>query len=205
MKIIKLLVLIVCFLNLKCEKEDSSYNLSSDILSLVSSELLDKMISEGMIINEGSNPPCIEGDFLASPFKLISTSVTNDVYSPGAILQDYSLRLYNQNIDSLIIDIDYINGPESGNGRGGYIAGENNDFTIFTINESTISGETSTTVFVISGSISSNGIENFHAAGYMIENNGFENLFIPNGTGRIFIDSSPNKMADCTSTCATGC
>lgn len=191
-------IIVLAFL-FGCSKSNK-YNLPEQITNSVSGELLDEMTSMGFPIHEGNNPPCIEGEYLASPFKLKGSSLPNEPLSIGYVLPDFEVRFYNQDNTNFSILVDWVNGSASGTGMGAFIAGEGEYFTVFATTTATVNGNTAQTLWAFSGKITSNGIEEFHASNFMLDDGGDpEGVFIPNNTGRVFNDGSLNYLADCTS------
>ncbi len=179
--------------NTSCKKDDEhslieSNNLSKDINDLVPGFILDEMESLGMPINRGGSPPNIENAYLASPFILKNSNRPED--NIGEQYADLKVRFSGQNNDELTVFLDYENGPEVGEGLGGFIVGTDNKFSVFAELTISYAGQTATTVSVVSGSIASGGIENLHYAIFMIDNYGNPGgNFIDIGDGRIFYDS----------------
>ena len=102
--------------------------LTADINDLVPQSVLDEMDDLGMPIFEGDAPPSLAGTYLASPFELKASNRPSDVV--GYEFSDYYVTFYNQDNDDLSIDVDYVNGPESGHGIGGVIVGEDYSFSV---------------------------------------------------------------------------
>jgi len=174
-----------------CKKEDDE--LSKDIQNFVSDDVLEQIVDMGMVINKGIDPPDMEGEYLASPYELIGTTVADD-YSLGTIFADYYFRLYDQDNDDLTIKLDYYNGGEEGSGLGGFIAGNGKDFSVFIEVESEYSGYEATLLHVISGTMVDGDIEDFYFTNYMLDNNDNDGgVWIENDEGRVLIDSDGNS------------
>ena len=171
-----------------CKKKVNEDGLTREITDLVPQEILDEMIVLGMPINGGNKPPQLEGTFLASPFILKNSNVLSDY--EGMSFADYYATFYDQNNKDLSIKYSYINGPESGEGLGGYIVGDKNTFSIFAELTATAYGEEVSMVHVISGTIEDDGIKDLFFANFMLDNNDNPNgYWIANGQGRIIYDS----------------
>src|SRR4030042_5346743 len=128
-----MMILSVLFLGLaSCEKDDKEKEdeLSEDIQNFVPDETLEHIIDMGMVINKGTDPPDMEGEYLASPYELVGTTVSGDWWL-GTIFADYYFRLYDQDNDDLTIKLDYYNGGEQGSGLGGFISGGGEEFSVF--------------------------------------------------------------------------
>lgn len=92
-----------------------------------------------MPINGGANPPNLENTYHASPFILVSSNRPGEV--PGHQFADYSVTFHGQDNEELSIMVDYLNGPESGEGLGSFIVGEDCKFSVFVeINSTHVNG-----------------------------------------------------------------
>lgn len=188
------LVIVLGMLSVGCKKDkkdDSKVaenGLTNEINNLIPDSIITKMVDLGMIINRGETPPVLNGTYFASPFVLNASNVPND--TPGYTFSDYSLTLYDQNNENLSVKMDYINGPESGAGIGGFVVGTNNKFTVFAEVNSSYSIYTAKMVHVVSGTLTATGIGDLYFANFMLDN--FDNLggiWIAEGEGRIIYDS----------------
>lgn len=190
---IVILAFSVVFIGCKKDKKEEpskvqENGLTAEINNLVPDSILNVMITLGMPVNGGGTPPDIAATYLASPFILKESNVPGDY--PGFTFADYRVTFYEQNSDNLTIKMNYLNGPESGTGLGGYIVGSNNSFTVFAEVNSTYSGYESRLVQVISGTLTSTGIDDFFYANFMIDNYGNPGgVWIGNGEGRVIYDS----------------
>ncbi len=170
---------------------DPVYNgLSSDIQNIIPADILNKIIDLGMPIHRGDNPPNFENTYFITPLILIQTTVPND-YDLGTQFLDMEVTFYEQNNNNLTVKIDYIQGTQTGIGRGGFIAGEDNKFTVFAAIDVEISGYHADMIEIYSAKVVSGGLNDFYLANFMIDNYGDPGGvgFIPNGTGRILYDS----------------
>ena len=192
-----LFILFIFFIGCTEDEEEINVNqvtveangLTESINNLVPEYIIEEMKSLGMPIYTGDSPPKdLENIYLASPFILKGSNISTDVI--GFKFADYYLKLYNQNNDFLTIKVDYKNGNENGKGIGSFIVGNFSSFSIFSEINTIKNGETAKTVFIYSGTITDDGIENLHIAGFMIDNNGYSPPFIKNGDGRVIYDSS---------------
>ncbi len=103
--------------------------LTREINNLVPPSLLAIIDSLGMPIHKGDNPPSIGGSYLCKPFKIINSNRPGDAI--GSIYSDYYVKFSKQNNDELTVSMDYLNGPENGTGLGGFIVGDNGNFSVF--------------------------------------------------------------------------
>ena len=167
--------------------------LTHDINEMVPDSLLDIIKNMDMPIYRGGNPPTIEGSYLSTPFTLINSNRDGD--NIGSTYSDYYLKFSNQNDKELTINIDYKNGGETGYGIGGFIVGEDNNFSVFSKLTVVVNADTAYILNLVSGELQNDGIKDFHLALFMLDNQGNPSgYYINNGEGRIFKDS--DGMAD---------
>lgn len=180
-----LLVLASCS---KDEHECDSRGLTSEITDLVPEAILDTLDKYGFDIHGGMNPPDVSGSFVASPFVLEASNVPGDPI--GQSLLDYFVTFDNVDLDDLELSLTYENGPETGSGIGSYLVGEGNKFSVFLkVDVTHTSGNHAEAITVISGAMSNDGIKDFRAAVFLIEDfNDPGNYFIEIGQGRILRD-----------------
>ena len=173
-----------------CKKDkDTKLDLSKDIQNIVPDSTLNKIIALGMPINKGTKPTDLTNIYKASPYILKATNIPND-YAIGFPFADYKVRLYDQDNDKLTIKLDYVNGPESGSGIGGYVSGNGSDFSVFVKVHAVNSGSQAEVLQIISGTITSEGIKNFYFTNFMLDDYGDpKNLWINNEQGRVIYDS----------------
>jgi len=192
-----LFILLILFIGCTEDEEEINVNqvtveangLTESINNLVPEYIIEEMKSLGMPIYTGDSPPKnLENIYLATPFVLKGSNISTDVI--GFKFADNYLKLYNQNNNSLTINVDYKNGNESGKGIGSFIVGKFSSFSIFSEIKVVKNGKIAKTVYIYSGTIADDGIENLHIAGFMVDNNGNSPPFIKNGNGRVFYDSS---------------
>ena len=160
------------------------------ITNLYSQDQIDAIEALGLTINLGDNPPNIEGTYRMSPGQLQATSVPNDPVQPGAVGFDTNFTFFDQNNSSLTVDLDLVedNGSTS-QGSGSFISGSGQLFTVFFVTETTIGGFVADSTITISGVVNSSGIENLQFAAFALDHRDApENIFIPENTGRLFID-----------------
>ncbi len=179
-----------------CSKDDDSQptskvnkeGLTNDITELVPQVILDEMRRLGMPIYGGETPPALEGNYLGTPFILVSSNRPDD--NPGYKFSDYALTLSNQNNEKLRINVDYDNGLETGKGLGGFVVGKDDKFSVFVRVVSTnFVGSTADFVHVISGQRTEDGVADMYFANFMLDNKGNpDGLWIEEGEGRVVYD-----------------
>ena len=92
------------FVMVSCSKSDSgedqvkksNFNIPAEAKAIIPEELIGKMAANGMTINEGTNPPNIEGIFATGMFKLTYKSSEKDNYPIGKEIEGYRYKFYEQ-------------------------------------------------------------------------------------------------------------
>lgn len=171
-----------------CTTKVDANGLTADVHNILSDSLLLIIKNLGMPINGGANPPTLQGTYLVSKLELTNSNISSDV--PGTNFADFRITFKNQNTTNLTVDIDYVNGPELGNGIKSYVVGDGKNFTVF----AEISGSTNSqpfkNVYTLSGTMEDDGIHNFKSALTMTNDFGDPlNQYISIGDTRVFKDS----------------
>lgn len=178
---------------------DPTKGFSAEIQRIVPQSIVDDLRSRGMVINEGTVPPQIDGSFRASPFELLSPYGVKDSYEKGKIIGDYVYKFYGQNAKNEI-SYDFTNdGSDTGTGKGAFVAGNGTSFTIFSEDSGVSRQIPYKTVAIVSGELTATGIRNFQYAFVMKEKTGDDDdeTLIPVKAGRIWLDG--NQLASRTS------
>jgi len=180
--------------------------LTKDIHNIIPKDIMKKFKELGIEINEGNNPPNIEGTYFVSPFVLVKSNF-NDNMLPGDRFSDMEITFSGQNNTKQTVVTDYINGTQIGNGLGSFITGSGNKFSVYYECSGTYFGLPFKSVDIYSGEITSTGIKNFQYATIVTEPNTYT---IKRGEGRLAHDSdkfsekisstgAPLKIKDATS------
>ena len=156
------------FVMVSCSKSEDNagnnnknLNIPAEAKAIIPEELIGKMKANGMTINEGMNPPNIQGIFATGDLKMTYTSLgDDDGYSVGQEIPSYRYKFYDQK--GTKVKTDYINewitSTERATGRGTIISGEGNKFTAY-LDVNITNGEVkSRDVSVLSGEITPEGI-----------------------------------------------
>ncbi len=156
------------------------------IRNFVTPALLSTMTRLGLQVNPGSLPPQVNGQYLASKLKLLSSNIDTDVVN--SIFADTYFVFQRQ--QALTIDLSYAtaNGSEFSRNNACFIAGKGNRFTVLGKQQITEDEGTADSIIIISGRILPTGIADFQFAAFITDNHGVSG-FIENGHGRIFYDS----------------
>lgn len=194
----KRLLLLLIVLSIGCNKEDEDQRFDGSAASLedlFSEEVVQALEDLNFTVNQGVNPPSLEGTFFISPVILTDTNVETDVI--GARFFDQRYTFFNQDNGQNTIDFDGVQLTLSGvvaselEGTGSFISGNDDSFSIFLVvdNENVSSGAMAQIAYAITGAITTSGIVNFEIAIIMLDNMGNPTAeFIENGKGRRFID-----------------
>jgi hypothetical protein len=166
--------------------------LTEDIQNLIPPDILEAIEDLGIEINEGINPPNIEGTYLVSILQLVRSTAGENI----AIQWDKFVTFSEQDNTTLTINADYTmqtnnsHEPMNSKGPGSFIVGEGNKFTVVVDGTREQDGYTARTVEIFSGEISDAGIINYHWAVMMIDNSGNPlGIWIENSTGYAKRDS----------------
>lgn len=199
-------VAIGTLLAISCSKSENSvekqvktsgFNIPAEAKAIIPEELIGKMAANGMTINEGTNPPNIQGIFATGVLEMIYTSLgEDDSYSVGKEIPSYRYKFYDQRGSK--IKTDYINeniiANDQATGRGTIISGNGNKFTAYLDMDITDIEIKTRDVSVLSGEITPEGIKNFQYGFLKMEKTGdFSERMVPVGTIRIWI--SKDKLA----------
>lgn len=181
---------LVLFSSCKKKPDDPTVGFSEEIQKIVPQKIIDDLRSRGMVIFEGTIPPTVSGSYLAAPFRLLSPYAPEDPYAKGKVITSYSYTFYGQSSGNAISYDFTNNSTDKGTGKGAFIAGNGNSFTIFSEDQGIFVNTPYKNITVISGELTPGGIKNFQYAFVIKEKTGDDNdsQLIPVNTGRIWID-----------------
>lgn len=196
--ILLILCIAVCVTNCKKDDDDGFDGSRRSIEDFFNPELVEALEDLGIDINTGNTPPNIEGTFFASPLILKVSTVPTDII--GTQFYDIAFTFSNQNNQELTIDFLGVSVIETDVGNGSFISGEGNKFSIFLKTESTIGNYPAESAITISGTFTTDGINELHMAYLMLDNKGnIEEVYIDNNQGRLLYDSDSISEKDGTS------
>ena len=189
------------FVMVSCSKSDSgedqvkksNFNIPVEAKAIIPEELIGKMAANGMTINEGTNPPNIEGIFATGMFKLTYKSSEEDNYPIGKEIEGYRYKFYEQK--GTKVKADYVHedlvSDDNATGKGAIISGSGNKFTAYLKLTGSFQGVTYTQGAVYSGEITANGVKDFQWAFCLLDKkNDHTNKLMPIGGIRIWVDKS---------------
>jgi len=199
MKIINILITIFIAIILEigtnsCSKNNDNNVPTNKIEQVIPAELLTQ-IKEYMPINEGTTPPNISGCYLMSPTILVYSTLKED----NKDIDDknewcdmyYKFTAPNSNNTIGYESKEYNDGVirSSSYSTEFNIMGYGNSFTTYmVINSNELDGITAKKATIISGTKTSEGIENMTVAFIMLDKNDPEENLVPINTIRIFTD-----------------
>ncbi|WP_086031304.1 hypothetical protein [Tenacibaculum holothuriorum] len=157
------------------------------IESFISPETVNAMKNLGFVFNTGNTPPNIEGSYLMSENILKKTTVVPD-YIPGFRFTNILYTFSNQN--GVNLDFKSKQGSQISEGKGSFISGEGNKFSIYLKTKTRINNSVEAiTVEALSGEYTDTGIKNLISISVMLDDKGDpDNVYIDNNTGRLFYD-----------------
>jgi len=160
--------------------------------TIITPAVLNVLQTNGTVINSGLTPPNISGIYLLSPDYCSFDNSGNNL--SGRIFDDYKYQFTNQDNNSFAINVNYKDVAAGGTDAGSdvaatYITGSGNAFTIIAQLSGTSNGIPYTSLEILSGTVTANGIANFQKSEYL-ESKGSDpsNLLEPVGSTRIFED-----------------
>lgn len=195
----KLFILLMVVVFAACQNDDGPpafEGSQADLTDLFNEEVVEALTTLNFTINQGNNPPNLEGTFLMTPLISTDSNVPGDAI--GAQFFDQRYTFLNQNNSTNTIDFMGQQLEPDGrvqsvlNGDGSFISGTDNAFSIFlTItNEDLDTGGRASVAYCISGTIMEDGIRDIELAIIVLDDFGDEfNQFIEIGQGRRFIDT----------------
>ncbi len=162
-------------------------------------EYLETIEELGISINEGNNPPNIEGIFHFDALTLINSNIAGD--SPGQTFSDVKIRLSNQTPVASGASIDYER-KTFGSGtvipQEAYVSGSGNDFSLFACATIVNSSQTDSIrlAYLFSGTLGANGMEDVSYVLLNVDDFGDPNgTFIGEGEGR-YIDEADGEATE---------
>jgi hypothetical protein len=182
-----------------CKKDNEpTSGLSAKIQNIAPQATLNDLKAKGMGINEGSEPPNIEGIFVVNPMRLLSPYSSEDTYAKGRIIGDQTYKFYEQSGST--IKMEFKEGTTKRPVSTGELSGNGNKFTLFINTDQTLMPENIdySTLRVISGEIGTGGIINFQTATTLTKKDGDpkNQILIPINQARVWEDG--NQLASKT-------
>jgi len=194
LRIITMALLAIPVLITACKKEkktNPTNTLPPVVNTIITQAQIDTLKKHGAVINEGTTPPTVSGEFLLSP-DVCSYDNSGENFG-GTTFDDYVYKFSNQNTAKFTVRVDYADtqGGDTGtDSTATYISGSGKLFTIFAQSTGVESGINYTNLEVISGEVASGGIASFQITDYLSSKGADpDNKLEPAGSTRIFYDS----------------
>ncbi|MBO0931006.1 hypothetical protein [Fibrella aquatilis] len=167
---------------------DPTKGFSAKIQSIISQSDIDALRAKGMVINEGSQPPNIEGIFASSPHRLVSPYGPKDTYAVGHDFSDLIMRFSGQNSTDQTALVEIKNAGSTGSGQGGFLAGNGQKFTFFAEVDLVSGAATAKQIRIFTGEITATGIKDFYTTLLVKSKVDPNDELIPVGSARILKD-----------------
>lgn len=153
-------------------------------------DILEAIEQNGQTIYDGYNPPRLEGRYFMAP-PILSSSNFDDSVFPGHTFIDLILEFSDFDPATLTIKVAITEGGITGEGRGSFISGQGNNFTVYVrIDSKDSSGHEFLQADVYSGTLEPDGIRNLQRSVFMVDDKGDPNEeYIENGQGRLITDA----------------
>jgi hypothetical protein len=178
-----------------CKKNDTTptplgANLPAGIKTYVTQETLDSLKSLGVVINEGTNPPTLDGIFDYKPAKCIRDNSNANKLGLFFNAQRFKFSNFNPVSKEMIVLTKDVVFNEVLTSTEAYISGSDNKFSVFINSTGLQYGIQSKVVFVISGEISGTNLINVTNTYFLTEKgpDPTGKLINPK-TGRVFQDN----------------
>lgn len=153
----------------------------------------DNPLDPYMPIYEGDTPPNIEGCYLASTVMLEYSNVSGDYV--GKTFADHYIKFSNQDMVNNTVDYESLQFGSEGTAHDysidSYVTGSDNNFTVFFNIYGTYDDGVTTykMAYAISGTVTNNGIVDYHDGLCMLEKNDPNDILVDVGAIRVFKDS----------------
>ena len=197
-KVMYALCIGVYALLVSCSKSDEGkrFDIPEEARAIIPDKFLAEMEANGMTINEGNNPPDIQGIFDAGIFELVYSNLEKEQNTIGSTSSRYRFKFYDQ--QNIKIKTSYASdGNDIAIGQGSIISGSGNKFTAYLRVNGSTSLATYKMAIVISGEISSEGGKDFKLGICMIEKDDPTKDLMDIGTIRVWVDQdkfAPRKQ-----------
>nr|WP_067059717.1 hypothetical protein [Mucilaginibacter sp. L294] len=174
-----------------CKKDGPSNEtiLKNRISDVIPQKYLDTLKKLQFPINDGTNPPNMEGAYFANHLILKASNLPSDVI--GNQFHDAKFKLFDQSIKDFGISLigeHFLTLNDTSIVTA--ISGSGNNFTVYGKVKSTTGTKSAIFAIIISGTKDGNNIKNYTEGLINIDNsNGGTGVFLPEGKARIVYDS----------------
>ena len=196
-KVMYALCIGVYALLVSCSKSDEGkrFDIPEEARAIIPDKFLAEMEANGMTINEGNNPPDIQGIFDAGIFELVYSNLEKEQKTIARLSSSYRFKFYDQ--QNIKVKTSYISNDDVASGQGSIISGSGNKFTAYLRVNGSTSLATYKMAIVISGEISSEGGKDFKLGICMIEKDDPTKDLMDIGAMRVWVDQdkfAPRKQ-----------
>ncbi len=196
-KVMYALCIGVYALLVSCSKSDEGkrFDIPEEARAIISDKFLAEMEANGMTINEGNNPPDIQGIFDAGTLEMVYSNLEKEQKTIGRLSSSYRFKFYDQ--QNIKVKTSYISNDDVASGQGSIISGSGNKFTAYLRVNGSTSLATYKMAIVISGEISSEGGKDFKLGICMIEKDDPTKDLMDIGAMRVWVDQdkfAPRKQ-----------
>jgi len=176
----------------KFTSEINPWGESTDIETTVPPQVLDSM-KPYIPIYSGNTPPDIENTYFIDP--MIAVYCQDGGYAKGSVITSTYIKFTNQDNKAKTIEYAEKEGSNTSTGKGAFISGSGNNFTVYLDTEGTSSGIYTKTALVISGTKTSTGIQGLRYAFVMVDKGDDpKNTLMDKGVFRVFEDSDGTAL-----------
>jgi hypothetical protein len=187
-------IVTICFFGCKKNEQPTDQEIVNNSISqVIPKKYLDTLRNLGIVINEGTKPPNLEGIYIIAPHKLSNTNIPNDPYWYQNFA-DAKLKLTNQRNVNFSIQF-YGKNYFAANDTSivAAISGYENKFTVYGKVKATDANGIDYVIgaLIISGTLEGNGIKNLQTGVINIDgsHNASIGNFILEGQARITYDA----------------
>lgn len=168
---------------------------STDIETTVPPQILDSM-KPYITVYSGNTPPNIENTYYINPMVTVyCQDEKNGGYAKGVIVNSTYIKFTKQDNSTKTIEYADKSGSDISTGKGAFISGSGNNFTVYLDTEGTFSGIYTKTALVISGTKTSTGIQGIRFAFVMVDKGDDPtNKLMAKGVFRVFEDSDGTAL-----------
>ncbi len=196
-KVMYALCIGVYALLVSCSKSDEGkrFDIPEEARAIIPDKFLAEMEANGMTINEGNNPPDIQGIFDAGTLEMVYSNLEKEQKTIGRLSSSYRFKFYDQ--QNIKVKTSYISNDDVASGQGSIISGSGNKFTAYLRVNGSTSLATYKMAIVISGEISSEGGKDFKLGICMIEKDDPTKDLMDIGAMRVWVDQdkfAPRKQ-----------
>lgn len=180
----------------KFTSEINPWGESTDIETTVPPQVLDSM-KPYISIYSGNTPPNIENTYFIDPMITVyCQDEGKGGYAKGDTVTSTYIKFTNQDNTSKTIEYADKSGTNAAStGKGAFISGTGNNFTVYLDTEGTSSGIYTKTALVISGTKTSTGIQGIRYAFVMVDKGDDPtNKLMDKGVFRVFEDSNGTAL-----------